>query len=151
MKFRKFFTKSSGILLIFTALAKLFSIIGSARILMEQDPITGLRFRYLLFIVALVELVVGLTCFFSKHAWFSMGLITWLATVFLAYRIVLKLVGYHKPCNCFGNFTDSIHVSPQIADTASQIILAYLLVGGYVTLFRLWWPHKKIPSSIAVQ
>jgi hypothetical protein len=76
-------------------------------------------------------------------------LVAWLATSLLAYRIGLVAVGYHRPCPCLGNLTDALHIPPQIADTAMKIILAYLLIGSYATLFWLWRQHRKVASSAA--
>ena len=76
-----------------------------------------------------------------------MGLVVWLATSFLVYRIGLVWVGYKKPCPCLGNLTDALHIPPQTADTAMKIILAYLLIGSYATLFWLWRQRKKTVSS----
>jgi cbb3-type cytochrome oxidase subunit 3 len=42
-----------------------------------------------------------------------------------------------------GNLADALHIPPQIADTAMKIILAYLLIGSYATLFWLWRQKRK--------
>jgi cbb3-type cytochrome oxidase subunit 3 len=42
-----------------------------------------------------------------------------------------------------GNLTDALHIPPQAADTAMKIILAYLLIGSYATLFWLWRQRGK--------
>jgi hypothetical protein len=55
-------------------------------------------------------------------------------------------MGWHRACNCLGNFTDAIHVSPQIADNVMKGVLAYLLIGSYATLFWLWRQRKKATS-----
>jgi hypothetical protein len=62
------------------------------------------------------------------------------------------LVGYHKPCSCLGNLTDALHIPPPMADTAMKIILAYLLIGSYATLFWLWRQRKKsAPAPASAQ
>jgi hypothetical protein len=71
--------------------------------------------------------------------------LAWLSTSFLIYRFGLVWAGYHKPCPCLGNLTDALHIPPQTADTAMKIILAYLLIGSYATLFWLWRQKWKTP------
>jgi hypothetical protein len=92
--------------------------------------ITGFQFLNLFRIVGGIEVAIALACIFSKRTWLPTGLLAWLATSFLAYRIGLVAVGYHRPCSCMGNLTDALHIPPQTADTAMKIILAYLLIGG---------------------
>jgi len=143
------FIYSSGILLVITALAKLISSFGSGTILQMRDPLTGFQFQDLFRIVGGIEVAVALVCIFGKRTWLQAGLVAWLATSFLAYRIGLVAVGYHRPCSCMGNLTDALHIPPQTADTAMKIILAYLLLGSYATLFWLWRQHKKAALSAA--
>jgi hypothetical protein len=60
------------------------------------------------------------------------------------YRIGLDWVGYHKPCSCLGTLTDSLHIPPQTADGAMKMILGYLIVGSFSTLFWLWRHRGKV-------
>jgi len=131
------------VLLLLTASAKFISSAGTARILLERDPVTGFQFRDLFRIVGGIETVVALTCFFSKKRMLPAGLAAWLGTGFVAYRFALWQSGWHKPCNCLGNLTDALHISPQTADTAMKIILAYLLIGSYGALLWLWRQRRQ--------
>lgn len=88
--------------------------------------------------VGAVELIIAAVCLFGKQLRLQASLVAWLATNFLVYRLSLLWVDYHKPCACLGNLTDALHISPQTADTAMKIILAYLFLGSYATLFWLW-------------
>jgi len=72
-----------------------------------------------------------------------------LATSFLVYRIGLVLVGYYRPCSCMGSLTEELHISPEIADMAMKIILAYLLIGSYGSLIWLW-RKKRMALRAAV-
>jgi hypothetical protein len=94
-------------------------------------------------------MLVALMCFFCRRILLPVGLVAWLATSFLAYRICLVLVGYHRPCNCMGGLTDALHIPPQVADAVMKSILAYLLAGSYATLIWLWRKNRKaaIPLS----
>lgn len=144
MKIARLFLYSAAAVLLVAAMAKLISSTGQGKILLQADPLTGFQFGELFRIVSGIEVAVALVCFCSKRIWLSTGLVTWLATSFFAYRIGLMLVGWHKPCNCLGNFTDALHIPPQTADTAMKIILAYLLIGSYASLFWLWRQRKRV-------
>jgi hypothetical protein len=143
----RFFLKSAGVLLIFSAIAKLISASGSARILEENDPIFPISFRITFWLAGSLELVIALICFFCKRYEMSILLTTWIATCFAFYRFSLWWIGWHRPCSCLGNLTDALHISPQIADTAMKTILAYLLLGSYASLFWLWRQKRKTPLA----
>jgi hypothetical protein len=146
------YLQSLAVVLSLTASAKLASSFGSVGILKYPDPIFSIPFRNLLQITGIIELVVALICLYGKNTKVRSGLVAWLATNFLAYRFGLVLIGYHKPCPCLGNFTDVLHIPAQTADTAMKIILAYLLLGSYATLFWLWRKGKKeMPDLVSAQ
>jgi hypothetical protein len=142
-----FFVFSSGILFLLTAGAKLISVTGTARVLNNLDPVFLIPFRHLLCIVAAIELIIAAICFFGKNQKLQAGLIAMLATNFILYRFALYWQGYFKTCNCLGNLTDALHIPPQTADTTMKIILAYLLIGSYASLFWVWRQRKKAISA----
>lgn len=150
MKIARLFLYSAMGVLFVTAAAKIISSFGHATILQTRDPLTGFQFQDLFRIVGVIEIVVALVCIFSKRTWLPVGLVAWLATNFLAYRIGLVAVGYHRPCSCMGNLSDALHIPPQIADAVMKIILAYLLIGSYASLFWLWRQSKKGGPSTVV-
>ena len=137
------FIYSSGLLLLTTSAAKFVSASGHVGILKMGNPIFGISFRDFLWIAGSLELVVALVCFFFKQQSLKIWLITWLATCFLMYRIASLLMYDAKFCPCLGNLTDALHINPQAADNAMKIVLAYLLVGSYTSLFWVWRRHRK--------
>src|SRR6267142_601234 len=145
MKFKPcfFFFFSSSVLICITAIAKLISSYGTGRVLQMPDPIFGIAFSKVFWIVGSIELVVAALVVLSKKLFFRAGLIAVLATSFTIYRLGLLWIGYHKPCPCLGVLTDALHIPPDTADMAMKIILAYLLIGSYATLFWLWRQRKK--------
>jgi hypothetical protein len=150
MKIFKTFIFSAAVILLLTAAAKLISSFGHGTILQTRDPLTGFQFQDLFRISSSIEAVVALVCIFSKRILFPTGLVAWLATSFLTYRIGLVAVGYQRPCSCMGNLTDALHIRPQAADIAMKIILAYLLIGSYATLFWLWRQKRKAVSGMSI-
>jgi hypothetical protein len=47
-----------------------------------------------------------------------------------------------------GSLTDTLHISPVVADNIMKVVLAYLLIGSYVTLFWLWRQHGKAEGKM---
>lgn len=123
-----------------TGLAKALSAIGSARLLDDSDPIIGIPFRQLLLLVGLVELFIAFFCLFTDKRRFSLVAVAWISTNFLAYRLSLWLMGWHRPCHCLGNLTAMLHISHRLADNIMKVVLAYLLIGSYATLI---WQRRR--------
>jgi hypothetical protein len=146
-KLIRYFIYSAGLLLLTTGAAKIISACGRVRILQTPDPVLAISLQNLFWVVGSLELAVALVCFFAKRVRLQVGLVAWLATNFVFYRLGLFWIGYHKPCSCLGNLTDALHIPPQIANTVMKIILGYLLIGSYATLFWLWRQKRKPPPS----
>jgi hypothetical protein len=146
--FLTLFVYSTGVLLLFTAAAKLVSGFGDARVLQLPDPVFGIQFRYLFWAVGGIEWAVVMVCLFGKQLKLKVFLIAWLATMFVIYRLGLNWVGYFRPCHCLGTLTDSLGISPQAADKAMKIVVAYLFIGSYATLFWFWRQRKKTLASV---
>jgi asparagine N-glycosylation enzyme membrane subunit Stt3 len=132
----------AGVLLVFTAAAKLVSSLGNARLLQYQDPILGASFRHVFWFAGTLELLIALVCLFGRSFALKVALLAWLSTAFLVYRLGLFWVGYQRPCKCLGNLTDALHVPPGIADACMMAMLVYLIISSYAALFWLWW-HQK--------
>jgi hypothetical protein len=148
MKIEGAFFKSSGALILMAGLAKLGSSFGNAHILQMSDPILSLSFRSVFRVVGVIELCIGIICFRHRPSILKASLVAWIATSFVAYRLGLLFVEYRKPCQCLGNLTDGIHISPEIADTIMKTILGYLLVGSYVAL---WFLLRKRGELLTVR
>ena len=129
---------TAGALLAVTGFAKLWSALGTARALMAPDPLSGIPFKYLLASVGVVEIVVATICFLGRSRLFSVGLVAWLSTNFLLYRIGLCWIGWKQPCGCMGSLTDALHIKPETADNIAKVILAFLLISSYGLLLCAW-------------
>ncbi|HKW30921.1 MAG TPA: hypothetical protein VJT54_16430 [Verrucomicrobiae bacterium] len=141
-RFIRFFIFSAAVLLFATSIAKLISVFGKSHILETHDPLFEVSYRNLLLIAGAFEFATSLVCFLVKSNIMRVGLVAWLATVFLMYRIGMPFVGYQQPCPCLGSLTGEIHISSQTANTVAKVILSYLLVGSYVALLGIWRRHK---------
>jgi hypothetical protein len=134
----QWFVSSAGVMLAVTGLATVWTAFGTVKLLTVDDPILGLPFRELLLAVGVVEIAIAWFCFFGKRPVLTTTLVAWFATNLLLYRVGLSWVGWHKPCSCLGNLTDTLHLSPQTADNIMKVVLAYLLIGSYGLLISQW-------------
>jgi hypothetical protein len=132
-----------------TGVAKVWSGLGSSEVLAVLDPILGIKFGRLMLAVGVVEIIIALVCFFNKRQMLVLGMVAWISTMFLLYRLGLVWMGWHRPCSCLGNLTDALHISPEVAKNIMKVVLAYLLIGSYATLFWLWPQRQKAVSSAA--
>jgi len=145
--FLKWFAISAAIILTVTGVAKLWSAAGNAKLLGVPDPIFGFRFRYLMFTVGVLGLVIAGVCLFGKSSKVATMLTAWLATCFMIYRLGLWWTGWKLPCGCLGSLADAIKISPQLADNVTKVILTYLLIGSYVLLLYQWNKSRRTGSA----
>lgn len=142
--FQKWFVQSSGTVLALTGLAKIWSSLGNTKFLAVIDPIIGIKFGQLMLAVGLVEIVISLVCFVTKRQLLALGLVAWMSTNFVVYRLALYWMNWHRPCSCLGNLTDALHIRPETADNIMKVLLAYLLLGSYGLLIWLWRRAKQL-------
>jgi len=147
----RIFILSAGCVLAITGGAKVFSAFGNAKLLSVDDPILGIPFKILIFVVGLMEIGIAAVCFTEKMKKAALCFVTMMATSFLVYRIGLWLVGWKSPCNCMGNLSDKLHISSTTADSIMKLVLAYLLIGSYASLFWLWREHRKVSALVVPQ
>ncbi len=133
--FQIYIYATAGVLVV-TATAKFMAAMGTAKILASHDPLLGIAFRYLFVAVGAAEMAVAIVCFFGNRVQLQAELIAFLATNFVLYRLALLAIGYHKPCPCLGNITETIHLGPNAADILLKIVLTFLFIGSYSIL--LW-------------
>jgi len=143
------FIISAGVILSITGIAKIWSSLGQARILVVPDPLVGIELGHLLSLVGMLEIGIALACIFSKRQLVLVGLVACLSTNCVVYRAGLLWIGWHRPCRCLGNLTDAIHVSPQVADNVIKGMLAYLFIGSYTAMFLLWRQRKRVSAPLS--
>lgn len=141
------FVFSAVVVLAVTGIAKVWSGLGNSKLMAVVDPIIGIKFGQLMLAVGLAEIAIALVCCFSKRQTLALGLVAWVSTNFVVYRLGLWWMNWHRPCNCLGNLTDALHLSPQTADNLMKVILAYLLIGSYGLLFWDWRQRKFLEAE----
>ncbi|MCX8156765.1 MAG: hypothetical protein N3J91_10010 [Verrucomicrobiae bacterium] len=130
------FHTSAATILCLTAVCKLISVTGEARVMALADPI--IRFvslRQLLLWTALLELGVAWYLFNGRNIRARNYLLLWLCGLFIAYRVGLWLMQY-KGCSCLGTVTQWLPVSAGTVDLVMKLILAYLGIGSAVFIWK---------------
>jgi len=148
-RFIAWFIYSAGAILMITGIAKIWSMFGHAKLLGINDPVFLIPFRFLLPIVGVFELAISFICFTTKPK-LAAGCIAYLATGFLAYRFALWLIHW-GPCPCLGTLTDALNLPLYPVDIFLRIVLAYLLIGSYITLFHIWIQQRKLTKVASIQ
>lgn len=101
VKDQNLFYKSAAALLLVTALAKLYSAGGSARLLQAQDQLLHLGYRPVMILAALIEVAVAAFLLRNRSGLRRSLLLLWLSSNFIAYRLGNYLLGIHS-CSCLG-------------------------------------------------
>lgn len=143
----KVFVVSAGLILAITGLAKIWSAFGDAKALGLVDPIIGVKFGPLMMAAGFIEVAIAFVCWFSKRWATKYLLLAWLATFLTAYRIAIWYVDWRPPCSCLGSFTDSLQISPQLADSVMKGVLAYLGIGAFSMYMVQWAQNRKLHLS----
>jgi hypothetical protein len=134
----KLFAVSAGVVLAITGIAKVWTGLGNSKFLAVVDPIVGIKFGQLMLVVGVAEIAVAAVCFFRKRQTLALGLMAWMSTNFVVYRLGLWWMDWKAPCGCLGHLTDALHISPQTADNITKVLLGYLLIGSYGLLIWQW-------------
>jgi membrane protein implicated in regulation of membrane protease activity len=65
--------------------------------------LSALSVRQISVLAALLEILVAVVLIQQRHRKHHPWMLVWLASLFLAYRLGLYLVGYQGSCRCLGN------------------------------------------------
>ncbi len=131
----RFFFATSALLLCVTGMAKIVSAMGHDRILHTAEPLFGVSYRQLFWIVGVIEFNIGLLCFFNKQNVLRAAILTSLSAQFIVYRVGMWWLNVKTPCNCLGTLTGVLHIRPAIADTVLKWIIAYIFSGSCIVLW----------------
>jgi len=136
--------------LLFTGVAKLFTAFSGTALYRAPEPVFGIKFWLIFCIAGGIEVVIGLFCLFGKNAVLLSVMVATFATELLAYRIGLKWIDYHTPCNCLGEFSSKLHISDALADNIMASVLAFLLAGSYLIAGRELLLKSKSTAALVL-
>jgi len=129
---RRWFLFATVAILFLTALTKIVSSTGSARVLDADDPLLKVANRKVYLGAGLVELAIVWQLFRNNSSLLKVLLVSWLATMFAIYRLGALVLGVKAPCSCLGNAYSWLGVQPQTMNSIASGFFIFLLVGGYV-------------------
>lgn len=124
------------VLLLPTAVAKLFSVAEEQRFLATLDPVFLLPTRAVLLMAALTELAVAAYLTWGRSPTLKHGALLWLASVFLVYRGTLRFASPSTPCRCLGWVGDLIPVPPHFLERGLEAVLIGIVIGSGLGLWR---------------
>lgn len=136
-RFAQLFVHSVAVLLLLTAVAKLFSAFGSARILTARDPMFLLKYWQIMIIVGLVELAIAVYLFRGRSMVLKLIAILWLGSNFIVYRMANALMGI-TVCPCLGTTLDALRLSSRQSDLLLGGFVLYLFLGSAFLLCAAW-------------
>jgi hypothetical protein len=137
-KWIRWFLLSAGVLLLAAALNRFLIAAGSARSLSMPEPLLGIPLHYAVFLVGVVELVVGLICLFGKRLGLLLGWLIWLSFDYVVYRAALLYLHCNPQTSCLGDPIDPLHLSRTILGPILPFLPFYLLLGGCAAALWLW-------------
>jgi hypothetical protein len=136
----RFFNLSAS-LLIMTALAKVYSATGSAKVFLVQDALLRVGYRPLMLFAAVVEIIGAVFLLVNQNDLRRALVLLWLSCNFLLYRLGTHLLGVHL-CPCLGNFSDRIPLPPDFINLILQFIVLYWFLTSLNVIWRSWGAAK---------
>lgn len=138
----KWFFRVAAMLLLATALAKLYSAGGNAKILLAQDQLTHLGFRALMVLAAACEAGVAFFLLRSKNPLRCSLVLLWLTSNFICYRLFNYVLGIHT-CPCLGHLTDRLPLPGSLVDVVLKLLLVWWLAGSLRITWRYWGRPRR--------
>lgn len=137
------FLRSAVLLLSATALSKVFSAGGAARVMDQSDPLLILSGRQVLLAAGLVEFAVVAYLLSGKNKRSKYLLVIWLSLDFVLYRLFVSWAAPGKPCPCLGTVGERLPFRPQTTDLMLKLIIGYLLAGAIFFLVAAPWRNRR--------
>ena len=133
---KTFFITSVIVILLLSAVAKLVSATGKAKILTRRDPLVGLTYGRVLLFAAALDSITVVALLATRAKSLQLVMIACLSLVFGAYRAGSALTGAPPLCPCLGTVSQALHIPAPIVDRATFVVFLYLLIGSFALL--LW-------------
>jgi hypothetical protein len=131
------YTRSAAGLLLLAALSKIYSTMGSAKILDLPEQLLPLNNRQTLGLVGLIELAIVIIVVLGRSEKVKLMLLAWLSANFILYRLGAALLTVGKPCPCLGSITEKLPLKPATIDHILTAVVLYLFCGSLFFLMAL--------------
>lgn len=143
---QQYYVSSVVVILLLTAVLKLASAFGVARILSTADPLLPfLSARMVSLLAAAVEFGAVAFILLSQTVAARLLMISWLFCLFVAYRAGLYVIGYRGYCSCLGRLMDFLPLRDQTLSVISLGLVSYLGIAVVMMIYGRRQPVVVFP------
>lgn len=144
LKAVRLFLNSVGALLLIVGTAMFVSDVVNIGFVAPRDPFFRVSMAKLFIIVGVIELYIGLFCFFGRQIWIKLCLVWLWALLSLAYLFSLCwIVGPYSYNGFWNSFSESVGISSFLTFLFLTTLFVYLLVGSSISIFFQWRPTRE--------
>ena len=151
-RLQPYYLTAGAVILFCAAAMNLLGAGGLAPVLNQPDALLqftdklGISNRWVMILKAVLELLAS--GFLLMGNSLKLGLMAWLATSLITYRIGLMWVGAPVYSDCIGNLVGWFTISPRILGLISSFFLVAMFVGSYAFLLLNWLKARKpVPAA----
>lgn len=131
-------------------MGKVLRLFSHAAALWTPDPVLPWLARWHVEAMAATTELVILWCLLrprSHH--FKLAVLSWLAVLFLLYRIGLRMApaSARAPCPCLGDLDRLVPLSKPFLALTSNLAFLYFLIGSPMLLLGTWLRRNANPRS----
>jgi hypothetical protein len=142
-RIKRSYMSSVVVILTLTALAKLYSATGLAKVLDLPEALLPLSNRQALLLLGVIELVIVLALLVGRNDAMKLICVAWLSSNFVLYRLASFLLVVGRPCPCLGSITEKLPLNPAVIDRILLCLVIYMLLGSCLFLAALRWGLRR--------
>jgi len=144
--YQKYAIGTGAICLGATGVAKIVSILSTAAILRQRDPLLLIPNRYLFALLGCCEVVGAILMVYSAKNGLRYFIPLGFGASFVLYRITYNAAGIKGWCPCLGVVGDNLLLPLSLQQLLLQMIACYLLaigIVGVMSIFCAPGTHKR--------
>ncbi len=131
------FFRMAAVVLLCTALAKLYSATGHAKLLAERDHLLHMDYRFLMIGVSVVEILLALLLLRNRSNVKRSLALLWLSSNFLVYHLGNYLFGFSY-CPCLGRLSDALPLPRGFGESMLRVLVLYWFAMSSGIFWREW-------------
>lgn len=132
--FVRYFYFVVGFMLLAVAAMKAAAVIYGFKGMGARNPVLPMLSNlHVVGVAAVVELAVGCVVLFAQEFGPKRLAVYWIASVFVAYRLGLLIVGSYTSCGCLHGFSLLLESNSSTENAIATSILAFMLLGTVVS------------------
>jgi len=142
------FVLISGAVLLWLGITNLTTVLVNAGLYDLSDPAIGIKIRYTVLIIGVLETLVGVVCLLNATSYFSIVLLSWLTMCLVGYRVSLAILEWPRPYHWISPVMAHWDVSSNVADLIVTGLLAWIWVGGIT--FLVFGKAGRVKEQVVV-